>query len=79
MKNSNTLGFLQDGSGDFSATRLAFLMWSLFVLVVWCYVSVINQSLVDINEHVITIIGILMTGKVVQSYSPNDGPADAKP
>lgn len=74
MKNANALGFLQDGSGDFSATRLAFLLWSISVLVVWCYVSlVIDQGLAKVDQSILAIIGVLMTGKVVQSFSPNDG------
>lgn len=72
--------FLQDGNGEFSATRLGFLLWVVGVLMVWIYMA---ASRPDYNLHidtsVITLIGILMTGKVVQSFSPNDGPASGSP
>lgn len=71
--NKTFLQFFQDGSGSYSATRLAFLLWSFFVLTVWCYVSIKTEKLVTIDQQVVTIIGILMTGKVVQSFSVSDG------
>jgi len=70
--------FIQDGYGAFSATRLAFLLWVVGVLAVWIYLSIVRaESLLHIDSSVVTLIGILMTGKVVQSFSPNDGPAAA--
>lgn len=67
--------FLQDGSGTLSATRLGFLLWVIGVLVVWAVVSVTHpESAHGIDNSVLTLIGILMIGKVVQSFSANDGP-----
>uniref|UniRef100_Q3AP51 Uncharacterized protein n=1 Tax=Chlorobium chlorochromatii (strain CaD3) TaxID=340177 RepID=Q3AP51_CHLCH len=78
--------FLQDGSGVFSSTRLAFLLWVVGTLVVWIFgcIEVINaHATLDmagkikaiqfpvIPENVMLIIGALMTGKVWQSFSEN--------
>jgi hypothetical protein len=76
--------FLEDNSGGFSATRLAFLLWTVGVLAVWIYTSIANKSLADINSSVVTIIGILMTGKTVQRFgekpdSAGDNSAGGKP
>ena len=67
--------FLQDGFGSFSATRLAFLLWAVGVLIVWVYTSVVKgASSQPIDNSVIVVLGILMTGKVTQSFSPGDSP-----
>ncbi|MDB0510056.1 hypothetical protein [Ralstonia solanacearum] len=67
--------FLQDGSGNLSATRLGFLLWVIGVLLVWADVSITHpESVHGIDNSVLTLIGILMSGKVVQSFSANDGP-----
>lgn len=66
------IGFFQDGSGNLSATRLAFLLWTVGVLTVWIWVSIHTGTLAPIDSSVQTILGVLMTGKVVQSFSPND-------
>lgn len=62
------LEFLQEDSGDFSASRLAFLLWIVGVLVVWLITSVKSGSLNEIPDSVATVMGILMTGKVVQKF-----------
>ncbi|MGA7563973.1 MAG: hypothetical protein WBW55_12270 [Desulfobaccales bacterium] len=73
--------FLQEDNGNFSATRLAFLLWIIGVLVVWIMDSVKAASLQGIPESVAAIIGILMTGKVAQKFGekpsgkPDDNPA----
>jgi hypothetical protein len=64
--------FFQDGSGSYSSTRLAFLLWAMGVLTVWVYESITTYTLAQIDTTVVTILGVLMMGKVVQSYSPND-------
>lgn len=69
------LEFFKDGSGSYSATRLGFVIWVFGVLVVWIYLSITNPcDSQKIDGTVVTILGILMSGKVVQSFSPNDGP-----
>jgi len=75
--------FLEDNSGGFSATRLAFLLWAMGVLAIWIYTSIANKCLADINSSVVTVIGILMTGKTVQRFgekpdSAGDGSTAAK-
>ncbi|TLU87323.1 MAG: hypothetical protein FDX21_00305 [Chlorobium sp.] len=65
--------FFQDGNGTFSATRLGFLLWVIGTLVVWIIGSIEKNALLPIDQSVITIIGALMVGKTVQSFSPNDG------
>lgn len=62
------LEFLQEDNGGFSAGRLAFLLWIAGVLVVWLITSIKSSSLQAIPDSVATVIGILMTGKVVQKF-----------
>ena len=65
--------FLQDGNGRFSATRLAFLLWTVGVLAVWIYLSINHPNTdIRIDSSVTVLIGVLMTGKVVQSFSRGD-------
>jgi hypothetical protein len=71
--NTNLLQFLQDGTGAYSATRLGFLLWLCGVLVVWIVDSVRNGSLAPIDNSVVVVLGILMSGKVVQNFSENVG------
>jgi hypothetical protein len=76
------LQFLQDGTGAFSATRLGFLLWIIGAFVVWVINSLTRGKLAVIDQSVITIIAILMSGKVVQSFSEaigNTGAAPAAP
>lgn len=68
MNNTKALSFLEDNSGGFSATRLAFLLWAIGVLAVWIWCSFKNCELQPIDESVRWILGILMTGKVVQRF-----------
>lgn len=65
--------FFQENNGNFSATRLAFLLWSLGVFVVWSIVSIRVQALQTPPPEVMEIIGILMTGKVVQKFGEPPG------
>lgn len=60
--------FVQEDNGDFSATRLAFLLWTVGALVVWVYQSLHSGSPQGLSADVVTILGILMTGKVVQKF-----------
>ena len=69
--------FLQEDNGGFSATRLAFLLWAVGVLVVWIIESLSSKSLERIDPTVTTILGILMTGKVVQKFG--EKPCDSGP
>ncbi|HEX5394139.1 MAG TPA: hypothetical protein VFW68_12700 [Rhodocyclaceae bacterium] len=68
---NRSIEFLQDGDGRLSATRLGFLLWTIGLLVVWIISSVTNNTLQPIPESVAAIVGVLMTGKVVQSFGEN--------
>ncbi|MEZ4865985.1 MAG: hypothetical protein R3C14_32015 [Caldilineaceae bacterium] len=69
MVNLNFLQFLQDEKGIFSSTRLAFLLWTIGVLVAWLTGSFHEMKLLPIDNSVIRIISAFMTGKVVQKYA----------
>jgi len=61
--------FLEDKkAGQLSAMRLAFLLWAIGVLAVWAYASISAGELRGIPESVVTILGLLAGGKVVQRY-----------
>jgi hypothetical protein len=62
-------GFLLDkGADEFSAMRLALLLWVVGVLAVWIYASLQAGTLQPIPESVITILGLLAGGKAVQRF-----------
>jgi hypothetical protein len=63
------LEFLKDGENNYSATRLAFLAWSLGVLAVWATNSATSGKSFTLDSQVVYILGILMGGKVTQSIS----------
>src|SRR5439155_9954120 len=61
--------FVEDKKeGQFSAMRLAFLLWAVGVFAVWAYASISAGELRGIPESVVTILGLLAGGKVVQRY-----------
>lgn len=66
---NNPLEVLHDADGSLSSTRLAFLLWALGPLVVWAWVCIRSGAVVPIDGSVITIIGVMMSGKVVQKFS----------
>ena len=70
--------FLQDEDGSLSATRLAFLTWVIGVLVVWIIASCSHSpvQMLKIDGSIATILGILMSGKVVQKFAET-GPTQA--
>ncbi len=61
------LGFLQDGEDNYSSTRLAFLAWTLGVLVVWVWNRTQPGSTFELDKEATYILGILTTGKVAQA------------
>lgn len=60
--------FLQEDDGKWSATRLALLLWVVGVLVIWGYSSVRARQMQEVPDSVVTVMGILTTGKVVQRF-----------
>lgn len=43
------------------------------MLIVWIYDSIQSGTLQHIDNSVVTLIGVLMTGKVVQKFKEADG------
>lgn len=78
MNVSKLAEFLEDGDGSLSSTRLAFLLWAIGVLVVWIIASVEKKTLQPIDSSVTTVLGILMTGKVVQKFGEAKSPSLAQ-
>jgi hypothetical protein len=68
--------FFEDNSGGFSATRLAFLLWAVGVLAVWIYSSIQQGKLAEIDKTVVTVLGILMTGKAAQRFGEKPDSSD---
>jgi len=66
------LEFLQGGHKGFSATRLAFLLWAVGVLVVWMADSISQGQLAPIDYSIVTMIGILMGGKTLQRFGEKE-------
>jgi len=70
----NLSSFLQEDNGKFSATRLALLVWSIGLLGVWAAGSIYNvfwgstHNFLELPPSTITLVGLLMAGKVVQKY-----------
>lgn len=66
--------FFQEDNGHLSSTRLAFLFWTIGVLVVWSISSLRGTGLAELPESIEIIIGLLMSGKVVQKFGekPNN-------
>lgn len=58
-------------NGKLSATRIAFLAWSLGLLLIWGYTSFHQKSLVAIDQSITTILATLTAGKVVQRFGEN--------
>ena len=59
---------LEEDNGNFSSTRLAFLLWVIGALLVWIITSLKTGTIQSIPESVAAIVGILMTGKVTQKF-----------
>ncbi len=64
----NVLQFFQDKSGEFSSTRLGFLLWVIGTFAVWSVGSIKAVELLEIPPSVQIIIFTLMSGKVIQKF-----------
>jgi hypothetical protein len=60
--------FFQGKSGKLSATRLAFILWSVGILFAWLYISIAKKELQPIDSSMVMTLGVFMTGKVTQSF-----------
>ena len=74
MKINRFGEFFQDESGVYSSTRLAFLGTVFSVLAMWIVDCWHQKKLTPIDNSLIYLIGILMVGKVGQSFSENAPP-----
>lgn len=63
--------FFKDDTGQYSATRLAFLLWAVGVFGIWAYMCVLTRSLIEIPQTVVEVTGLFMGGKVLQSHIEN--------
>jgi len=68
---------LMEGNGKPSATRVVTVVWGLGVFVVWAYLSVTTSQIINLPDHVMEILGIVLTGKVVQRFA--ESPQDNSP
>jgi len=60
--------FFQDSDGKLSATRLVMILWVIGTFLIWSYISIKSVALVQLPSSVVDILGILLTGKVVQKF-----------
>jgi hypothetical protein len=60
-------GFLKDGRGNNSSTRLISFSWGLGVLCAWLYVVIYHSALADIPSGVLGVLAIVLGAKVTQS------------
>ena len=67
-------GFFRDGDGQLSATRFAFLTWSIVVLIGWFIVLLrgTGNTLPGIDPSITYTLALFIAGKVVHSFSPGD-------
>ncbi|MBF0473203.1 MAG: hypothetical protein HQK93_05650 [Nitrospirae bacterium] len=69
----NISSIIEDNSGGLSSTRVLMLAWGLGTLLVWSICSVIGAIhgiyiFPSIPDSVVTILGIVLGGKVVQRF-----------
>jgi hypothetical protein len=67
------LEFLQEDNGGFSATRLGFLLWVVGTMITWSVCSIKTGTLLELPSSIEVILGILMSGKVVQKFAEKPG------
>lgn len=58
--------FLSESNGSLSSLRLLMFVWVLGVFVVWATVSVKVWAPAELPDSVITVLGLLCAGKVIQ-------------
>lgn len=61
--------FFQEDNGGFSSTRLIMFLWGVGILVVWIISTTKHDWVIqDIHDSIQVVLGIVMTGKVVQKF-----------
>jgi hypothetical protein len=68
----NVAHFLVDGTGSPSSMRLVMIVWTIGLLGIWASLCVIRKEMVDIPSGVVTVHGLVIGGKMLQSFSPGD-------
>jgi hypothetical protein len=71
--------FVQDDTGLLSSTRLAFLLTIFSVLGVWIYACIVAKKFLPMEGSVVYLTGVLMVGKVTQSFAENQSSQPATP
>lgn len=71
MNLGRFLEFFQDDTKALSSTRLAFLSTVFAVLAAWLFQCYNEGKLAPIDQSILYLIGILMMGKVSQSFGEN--------
>ena len=64
--------FFTDGSGALSSARFVMVAWSLGLLLMWIIICIIRRELADIPPGVLVAHGTLISGKILQAFSPGD-------
>ena len=60
--------FFKEDNGNLSATRLTMILWAFGIFAIWAYVSCHKKEISEIPASVITIMGIMVSGKAVQKF-----------
>jgi hypothetical protein len=61
-------GFIREGNGKLSSSRLLVLLWGGGVFLIWAIASLQGETLQAIPDSVITIVGVLISAKTVQRF-----------
>jgi hypothetical protein len=60
--------FFQENNEKFSLTRLILFVWVFCILGVWAYVAIKTKTVPPLDSSMITMVAILLTGKIAQKY-----------
>ena len=70
--------FLKDGDGHFSSNRLVFLTGFFVFFTLWVMQSIHENKVAPIDNSVIYMLVVVMSGKVGQSVTDNIKPPEMK-
>jgi len=65
------LQFLQDGDGMLSSNRLVYVSWSLVILCLIIYLTVLHGEIPKFDTSLVLLYCSVVGGKVVQSFAEN--------
>lgn len=63
--------FLEDQGGKLSAMRIAILVWIVTICFNSIYLTIVTQKFGTPDASMVTGLGMLLGGKVVQNYTEN--------